>query len=122
MLDAYTSPGCCRCHINQQGLRAVQFAKFQEMQRLFRLEKAAWEEQHNYGSRTFNPASSFTLNSVVGSVRNVLRGTGSFLQQQQCRSASMDVQVMPEDGADVIAVPDVDMYIPPVSPIPVWTE
>lgn len=120
MLDTYASFGCCRCQTGKD--RAVQFAKFQEMQRLFRLEKAAWEEQHNGGSRTFNPASAFTLNSVVGSVRNVLRGTGSFLQQQQSRSASMDAQVMPEDGADVIAVPDVDMYIPPVSPIPVWTE
>lgn len=86
---------------------------------MFKLEKAAWEEQHSSGTRAFNPAASFTLGSVVGSVRNVLRGTGSFLPQQQPRGPSMDEQSMPDDAAGVIAVPDMDMYMPPVAPIPV---
>lgn len=89
------------------------------MQRLFKLEKAAWEEHHGSGPRIFNPAASFNFGSVVGSVRNVLRGTGSLLQQQQPRGASIDHQAVSDDAAGVIAVPDMDMYMPAVAPIPV---
>eukprot|EP00892_Ulva_mutabilis_P007236 jgi/Ulvmu1/4885/UM020_0171.1 len=98
----------------------AEFAKFQEMQRLFNLEKSAWEEQHYGGKRAFNPAASFNLGSVVGSVRNVLRSAAAF-QQPQPRGASMDEPAMPDHAAGVIAVPDMDILYshPPVAPIPV---
>jgi len=69
---------------------AVQFAKYQEMQRLFKLEKSAWEEQHGGGKRGFNPAASFNLGSVVGSLQNVLRGATAFQQQPHAAGASTE--------------------------------
>lgn len=96
----------------------VQFAQYQEMQRMFKLEKAAWQEQHGSGKRAFNPAASFNLGSVVGSVRNALRGAA--FQPPQAQDASMDEPSMHEHTAGVIAVPDMDvLYNPPVAPIPV---